>query len=155
MMDQKRAEKYLSRLFPFVGALCATICISFGIAQYHWRDVLDTCGTYRGTLFEDPKCGCILCEFQLNPSFLYSLRKISSNSSWFKYRHILHWRTHCRVLLDRLRTPFINFFLFHLWLFPSLSRLLRSLAKTTRDPNHSTSIQSNDCHDSPIRRFFR
>lgn len=72
-MDQQRAEKYLSRLFPLVGALCATICISFGIAQYHWRDVLDTCGTYRGTLYEDPKCGCILCECNLPYRVVWNL----------------------------------------------------------------------------------
>lgn len=57
-MDQQRAEKWLSRLFSLVGVLSATICITFGIAWYHWKDVLDTCGTYR--TYEDPKCGCIL-----------------------------------------------------------------------------------------------
>lgn len=64
-MDQQKAEKYLSRLFPAILALCGIICISFGIAWYHWKDVLDVCGTLRGRdgNYEDPKCGCILAAY--------------------------------------------------------------------------------------------
>jgi len=61
-MDDRQAEKYLYRLFSLILVLSLICSISTGIAWYHWKDVLDVCGTYQGRYgqYEDPKCGCIL-----------------------------------------------------------------------------------------------
>lgn len=57
--------------------------------------------------------------------------KLLSLFSWLQYSNILHGWTHSRVLLDSVWSPFIHLLLFHLWLFPSLSRMLWGFAQAT------------------------
>lgn len=61
-MDDRQAEKHLYRIFSVILALSLTCSISTGVAWYHWKNVLDVCGTYQGRYgeYQDPKCTCIL-----------------------------------------------------------------------------------------------